>query len=36
MRTAKFSQISGIITNQEIHTDDLDALRQTKLDVVLA
>ena len=36
MRTAKFPQISGIITNHEIHTDDLDALRQTKLEVVLA
>jgi DeoR/GlpR family transcriptional regulator of sugar metabolism len=36
MRTATFSQISGIITNREISPRDLDLLRQTDLELVLA
>lgn len=36
MRTASFSQISGIITNSDASKDDLEALRKSKLEVVLA
>ncbi|WVX48719.1 Glucitol operon repressor [Roseobacter fucihabitans] len=36
MRTATFSQISGVITNRELGQDSLDVLRETDLDLVLA
>ncbi|MBV1887138.1 MAG: DeoR/GlpR family DNA-binding transcription regulator [Parvibaculaceae bacterium] len=36
MRTATFSQISGVITNSEASKDDLDVLRKSKLELVLA
>lgn len=36
MRTASFTQISGIITNREASKNDLDQLRQTDLELVLA
>ena len=36
MRTATFSQISGVITSHEASDDDLDALRKSKLELVLA
>ena len=36
MRTAVFSQISGIITNRESSHSDLDLVRKTNLELVLA
>lgn len=36
MKTAAFSQITGIITNRETHQSDLDLMRQTDLTLVLA
>lgn len=36
MKTAAFSQISGIITNRETRQSDLDLMRQTDLTLVLA
>lgn len=36
MRTATFSKISGIITNREVSQSDLEALRKTELELVLA